>query len=334
MANRDVLAIGTSAGGVEALQALASGFRHDLPASVLITIHLSASFRSTLDTILSSAGPLPASFARDGEPLLRGRIYIAPPGHHLLPESDRLVLGNGPRENGCVPAIDPMLRSVARCCGGRTVGVVLTGLLGDGASGLLALGQSGGVTVVQDPGDAAFEGMPLAAINRMKPDYVVPLSEMASLLDRLVRQPEQPTSPPLDRLRLEAEVARTGASAMEDMDRVARRSTFTCPDCGGVMWEIEEDDRIRFRCHIGHAYTAELMSLAQDDLLRRALAAARRAFREKVELMNRLEGQATAKGHTRIAQIWRKRLEEYREQADLIDGSLKRLEGLTLPLEK
>lgn len=331
MANRDLLVIGTSAGGVPALQALARGFRRDLPASVLITIHLAKNFRSRLDQILSSVGPLAASFAEDGEPMRRGHIYIAPPGRHLLAEVDRLVLGDGPPENGSLPAIDPMLRSVARCCGGRTVGVVLTGLLGDGASGLWSLGQSGGVTVVQDPRDAAFGEMPVAAINRITPDHVVTLAEMPSLLDSLVRQSQEPTSPASDRLNLETEVARTGVSTMDDMDRIGRRSTLSCPDCGGVMWEIAEGDLARFRCHIGHAYTAELMSLAQDSKLREAFAAARRGFHEKVALMRRLEGQALASGHARLARIWHDRLEGYRDQADLIEDSLKRLERLASP---
>ena len=144
MADRDVLAIGASAGGVEALRFLARNFRPDFRASVLITIHLRRDTRSTIDDILSRAGPQPASFAHDGEPMRQGQIYLAPPGYHLLAENDRLVLGSGPQENNSLPAIDPMLRALARCCGGRAVGIVLTGALNDGASGLWTLGQSGG----------------------------------------------------------------------------------------------------------------------------------------------------------------------------------------------
>jgi two-component system, chemotaxis family, protein-glutamate methylesterase/glutaminase len=154
MLNRDVLAIGTSAGGVEALRFLAKGFPPDFPASVLVTIHLSSRFGSSLDKILSQTGPLAAGFAADGEILEKSRIYIAPPERHLLLDADRLYLGNGPRENNARPAIDPMFRSAAVCCGARAIGVVLTGTLRDGASGLWALKQSGGITVVQDPNDA------------------------------------------------------------------------------------------------------------------------------------------------------------------------------------
>jgi two-component system, chemotaxis family, protein-glutamate methylesterase/glutaminase len=135
MANRDILAIGTSAGGVEALLFLAEKLPSDFPASVLLTIHLPSHSRSALDDLLSSRGPLPARFARDGESLRKSRIYIAPPDRHLLVDGDRLSLGEGPRENNARPAIDPMLRSAAVCCGSRAVGAVLTGTLGTAPPG-------------------------------------------------------------------------------------------------------------------------------------------------------------------------------------------------------
>ena len=165
MANRDILAIGTSAGGVEALLYLTGNLQRDLPASVLLTIHLPTHGRSPLDDLLSSRGDLPARFAQDGETLRKSRIYIAPPDRHLIVDGDRLSLGDGPRENNARPAIDPMLRSGAVCCAGRAVGVVLTGTLSDGASGLWAIQQAGGMTVVKDPNDAAYPEMPLTVVD-------------------------------------------------------------------------------------------------------------------------------------------------------------------------
>src|SRR5215831_7030490 len=155
MASRDVIVIGTSAGGVEALLVLAKAFRPNFPATILITIHLPSHFRSSLDEILTGAGPLPASFAQHGEPAKKGRIYIAPPDRHLLIDDDQLILGMGPLENNMRPAIDAMLRSAAVSCGNRAIGVVLTGTQSDGASGLWALSRCGGMSVVQDPRDAA-----------------------------------------------------------------------------------------------------------------------------------------------------------------------------------
>src|SRR5262249_2296055 len=145
MANRDIVAIGTSAGGVAALLFLAKNFSANLPATVLVTLHLPNQPGSTLDEILARAGPLPAAFAHDQQVLRKGRIFIAPPGRHLLVDGEHLSLGMGPRENNVRPAIDPMLRSAAICCGGRAIGVVLTGTMGDGASGLHAVSECGGL---------------------------------------------------------------------------------------------------------------------------------------------------------------------------------------------
>jgi len=161
-----------------------------------VTIHLPSHVRSPLDDLLSASGPLPAQFARDGDLVRKARIYIAPPNRHLLLDGEHVSLGEGPRENNARPSIDPMLRSTALCCGGRAIGVVLTGTLGDGASGLWAIRHGGGIAVVQDPKDAAFSEMPLTALNRAKPDHVVSLDEMPALLERLVRQPAKEAEGP------------------------------------------------------------------------------------------------------------------------------------------
>src|SRR5262245_2235778 len=300
MANRDIVAIGTSAGGVEALLFLAKSFPADFPATVLVTLHLPSQSRSTLDEILSRAGPLPVAFAGDRQPLRKGRIFIAPPGRHLLVDGDQLSLGIGPRENNTRPAIDPMLRSVAVCCCGRAIGVLLTGTMGDGASGLHAISECGGMTVVQDPHDAAFPEMPLNALNRISPDHVVHLAEMPKLLEALVHQSAGPARSVSDTVKYEVEIARTGRASMNDLDRMGRRSTLSCPDCGGVMWEIDGDKSIRFRCHVGHAYSSEMMSLAQDDSLRRALGSALRALDERLALGEKLRQQAADRGHNQV----------------------------------
>jgi len=227
MAYHDIMAIGTSAGGVEALLFLAKAFPPNFPATILITIHLPSHFRSSLDEILTGAGPLLASFAQDGEAIKKGRIYIAPPGCHLLIDGDQLVLGTGPRENNFRPAIDPMLRSAAVCCGHRTVGVVLTGTQSDGASGLWALSRCGGMTVVQDPHDATFPEMPMAALNRARPFHVVRLAQMPALLEKLVHLPAGETLPVPEQIRFDVEVAKNGNSSTSDMDRFGRRSILS-----------------------------------------------------------------------------------------------------------
>ncbi|MGH6671308.1 MAG: chemotaxis protein CheB [Xanthobacteraceae bacterium] len=334
MANRDVLAIGTSAGGVQALLFLARNFPSDFPASVLITIHLPSHVRSSLDQILSRAGPLPAVFASDGETIRRAHIYIAPPDRHLLLDGDRLALGSGPRENNSRPAIDPMLRSAAVCCGARAVGVVLTGTLGDGASGLWAVRQCGGLTVVQDPHDAAFPEMPLTALNRTKADHVVRLAHMPALLASLAHQPAGEAAPRPSGVAYEVEIARNGRSAMDKMDDLGRRSVLACPDCGGVMWEIDEEGLLRYRCHVGHTYASEMMSVALDDSLRRALASALRALEERVALAQKLYRQAVDAGHWLLAETWSQKARECEREMNVIRDAVHRMDRLVANAER
>lgn len=328
MANRDILAVGASAGGVEALLSLARTFPADLPASVLVTLHLPPHMRSSLDEIMGRAGRLPAAFARDGEILRKAHIYIAPPDRHLLLDGPRVCLGEGPRENNSRPAIDPMLRSAAVCCASRTIGVVLTGTLGDGASGLWAVRQAGGIAVVQDPSDAAFPEMPLAALNRANPDHVVSLADLPALLESLVRQPAGETRPLPHSVQYEVEIARTGRGSMDELDNIGRRSVLACPDCGGVMWEIDEGDLARYRCHVGHTYTDEVMSMALDENLRRALAGALRALEERLSLAQKIYAQAKKAGHRLLAENWSEKMRECEKELGVVRASVRRMDRL------
>jgi two-component system, chemotaxis family, protein-glutamate methylesterase/glutaminase len=328
VAHRDILAIGTSAGGFDALTKLARGFPANLPAAVLVVIHLPGHFRSTLDELLTRTGPLAASFAADGEPLKHGHIYIGPPERHLLVNDDRLILGTGPRENNARPAIDPMLRSLALCCGPRSIGVILTGTLGDGAAGLLALRDCGGIAVVQDPNDAAYAEMPATALSKATPDYVAGLEEMPALLKRLIQEPVGKVMPIPESLKYEVAIAANGHAGMTDMDRLGRRSVLACPDCHGVLWEIDDGTLVRYRCHVGHAYTAEAMSVALDDGLRRALGSALRALDERVALAQRLQSQASGSHRTGLAEDWARKACEFESEAQTIRDSIARIDEI------
>jgi two-component system chemotaxis response regulator CheB len=325
MANRDIVAIGASAGGISALQTLARGFERDLPASVLVTIHLPSQFRSSLDAILSREGPLPATFASDREVLKKGCIYIAPPGQHLLVDGERALLGQGPRENNARPAIDPMMRSAAACCGHRTIGVVLTGTLADGASGLWALSRAAAVTVVQDPSDAAFPEMPLSAMNRVRPDHVVHLAEMPALLNHLVREAAVDPLPAADPARFEVAVAAGRRDNMNDMDGFGQRSVTVCPDCGGTMWELKEGDLMRYRCHVGHAYTAEQLAVALDNGVRDALAIAERVLNERAALVRKLHEDAVNAYRSAVAELWLQRVRDYEHEAKMLKNAMTQL---------
>jgi two-component system chemotaxis response regulator CheB len=326
--NRDLVAIGASAGGIEALAFLCTRLPAEFPATILVTQHLPSHCPSTLDRILTQAGSLPATFARDGDTLKKGRIFLAPPGCHLIADRDRLQLGKGPRENNVRPAIDPMLRSVAVCCGPRAIGVILTGTLGDGASGLTAVQQCGGITVVQDPEDAAYPEMPRTALNRSMPDHLVRLSDLPLLLNSLVQRPAGQALPVPESIRFEVDIASGHKGGMKDMDRLGRRSVLTCPECNGVMWEIKDGDLLHYRCHAGHAYGADMMDLAVDQNLRRALATALRALEERVALTHRLRKQASERGHNHSANIWTRKIEEIEKETDVIRKAITRIDDI------
>jgi two-component system, chemotaxis family, protein-glutamate methylesterase/glutaminase len=244
----------------------------------------------------------------------------------LIADRDRLLLGQGPRENNVRPAIDPMLRSVAVCCGPRAIGVILTGTLGDGASGLEAIQQCGGITVVQDPDDAAFPDMPRTALNRSIPDHVANLADLPVLLNSLVQRPAGEPKPVPESIRFEVGIASGQKASMQDMDRLGRRSVLTCPECNGVMWEI--DEMSHYRCHVGHAYGAASMDLAVDANLRRALGSALRALEERVALTERLRKQASERGHNQSADVWTRRIEETEKETDALRKAIIRVDQL------
>jgi two-component system chemotaxis response regulator CheB len=329
MPHRDIVAIGASAGGVQALQDLLSKLPAGFDAAVLVTLHLAEDYASELDRILARSGLLPVQFAEGGETIENGHIYLARQQRHLLLAADRrLELGHGPRENNARPAIDPMFRSIALCCGSRAVGVVLSGMLGDGAAGLLALKQCGGFTVVQEPSDAAFSEMPANALQRAQPDHVVTLAALPVLLKKLVQQRAGKPVPGSRRLGFEVEIARSGRSNMSEMDRIGRRSVLACPDCHGVMWEIDEGELVRYRCHVGHAYSAESMKHGIDENLTRALGSALRALDERVAVVKKLRDKAIENQHTRSIAWWQGRIDETQREADIIRLSILRMEGV------
>ena len=182
----DLITVGASAGGVEALSTLVAGLPKDLAATLFVVLHTGAHGPSLMAEILNRAGPLPASYPQDGQAFERGQIYLAPPDRHLLLEASTMRVVRGPRENWPRPAIDPLFRSAALQHGTRVVGVVLSGYQSDGAVGLRTIKERGGITVVQDPGDASASEMPTNALRLVEPDHCLPLGEMAALLARLV----------------------------------------------------------------------------------------------------------------------------------------------------
>ena len=319
----DIIVVGASAGGVEALGALAAGLPADLPAAVFVVLHVPAYGASVLPGILSRRGPLPAVHPTDGEPIRLGHIYVAPPDHHLLVEKGRVRLTRGPHENGHRPAVDILFRSAALAYGPRVVGVVLTGTLDDGTAGLYAVKQRGGLAVAQDPEDALFASMPRCAIESVSVDHIVPMTEIGPTLARLVRLPAPEESKALmpPDLGTETKVAEFDMGAIET-PREGKPSGYACPDCHGTLWEVQEGELLRFRCRVGHAFSPESLLAAQSDALEEAFWTALRALEESAALADRLHGRAADRGHGLAADRFREQAADARRRAAIVRQAL------------
>jgi two-component system chemotaxis response regulator CheB len=317
-----LIGIGASAGGIEALTRLLPELPVGLPAAILVVLHLGRGpGAGGLPRILSRAGLLPAAFAQDGDHIEIGRILVAPPDRHLVVQDGVVRLLDTPRENGARPAIDPLFRSGAREHGSRFVAVVLSGALDDGSAGLVAVRRRGGLAVIQDPEDALFAGMPRNALETAGADHRVSLAAMGPLLVQLARggRDDRMTSP--RRLRLSpAEGGRPGHPP-------GAPSPFSCPDCGGVLWESKADGVTRLECRTGHAYGPISLASSQDDSVDAALWAAIRALEERSALARRLEERARARGALPTATRFGDRAQETEERVRV----LRNLVGSPLP---
>ncbi len=320
-----IVVIGGSAGGIEALLDIVKNLPADFPAPIFVTIHIPPDSPSFLPEIVAGRGRLRAKHAEDGERYRAGVIYIAPPDQHMLihrnGRNGSLRVVRGPRENHHRPAIDPLFRSAAVAAGRNAIGVILSGSLDDGTAGLLAIKQRGGIAVVQNPADALHASMPQSAIENVKVDHVVTLRELPRKLSELLSTEapglEEPSSE-VEVLDMENRISEMDGKTMQQDARPGQPSAFSCPDCGGVLWEIHESDYVRFRCRVGHAFSPESMLASQGDVLEQALWAALKTLEETARLSRRLANTERQRGHTWMAARFDEREKEARERADTI----------------
>lgn len=319
-----IVVIGASAGGIEALIKVVGGLPENFSAAVFIVLHMAANSRSLLPRILSKHCALPVQFPDTQENIQPGQVYIAPPDHHLLVSHGEVFTTRGARENGHRPAIDPLFRSAAKVYGNRVIGVVLSGCQNDGTAGLVDIKRRGGIVIAQDPNDALFNSMPQSAIATEMVDFILPAGEIPARLSELAQKPlpdhghsASDDSAPMD-IVIETKSAELDLDAMRKLDRIGDRSTLTCPDCGGVLWEMNHDALVRYRCHVGHAYTAETLLEKQIDELEEALWAALRTLEEQVALSDRLAQKATERKQKHLAQRFHERAEEADKKAKTI----------------
>jgi two-component system, chemotaxis family, protein-glutamate methylesterase/glutaminase len=297
MAQRDIIVIGASAGGVEALSALVARLPADLDASVFVVVHIPSSATSVLPQILSRRGNLPAVHPADGNPIERGKIYVAPPGRHLILEKRRVRLVIGPTEHGVRPAVDPLFRSAALTFRERVIGIILSGNLDDGTAGFEIIKGMGGVTIVQDPDEALYDGMIRSAIDAGRADQILPLSEIPDALIGLVGRKSDngahmADNGEEDESRKELAIDKFDFQQIHSDDQPGVASGFTCPNCNGALWELTESDVLRFRCRVGHAFAVESLLAEQQEGVESAFWIALRALEERGALLRRLIDRA------------------------------------------
>jgi len=274
LARHDIIVIGASAGGIEALQRLVSKLPGTLPAAVFVVVHLYPRVRSNLPAILARAGQLAAIHAEDNMPIQPGRIYIAPPDYHLVVERDHIHVSLGPKEQHQRPSVNVTFRSAALAYAERVVGVVLTGEMDDGTAGLWEIKRRGGVAVVQNPEEALFPSMPLSALREIEVDYTVNLAEIGPVLCRLATTDGDLTRSPLD---------------ISDMEK--KLTDLTCPDCRGTIWEVSRGSGTEYRCRVGHSYSPKTMLAEHFSTQEKALYSALVALEEGTSLAKRLVDQ-------------------------------------------
>lgn len=304
MVARDIIAIGASAGGVEAVQKLVATFPADLNAAIFITIHLYERSGGMLPDLLNRIGPLPAAHPWEEMPIEKGRIYVAPPDYHLILGRETVHVGHGPKENMQRPCINAMFRSAAATHGERVAGVLLTGLLDDGAAGLWEIQQHGGATIVQDPEEAPFRSMPESAIRGLNVQYIVRIAEMGPLLTRLTAG---------DRME----------SRTQTDERPREQATMqACPDCGGAM-TIQTMGRLKeYRCHVGHRFGLKTMVSEKSGVVERSIWMALSQSEELLQLLEQAQTQMDEESAAKVSEEIARRRKEQEVLRGLIENQM------------
>jgi two-component system chemotaxis response regulator CheB len=321
--NRDIVVVAASAGGLQPLRTLLSELPADLPAAVLVVLHVPTTGGRALPGILDRSGPLSAAAASDGERVQRGRVYVAPPDRHLLLIRDDVRLSHGPRQNGVRPAADPLFRSAALHAGPRVTAVVLSGTLDDAALGSATVERLGGQVVVQDPRDADYDSMPRSTIAVTDQPIVVPAVALAKEVTRLATEEAGPAFPepaaPVEELA--AEISGLLSGSLETDTRSRRYSGLTCPDCGGPLYVSHGDGTETFDCLVGHRWSPESLAEGHSAAVERGLWLAIRSLEERGKLTARLADKARQRGHQLSAIQFDQAAAEARRSADVLRGT-------------
>lgn len=298
-----LIVIGASAGGMAALKQLVAQFPQNFPAPIFIVNHMSADTTGeALVRVLDRSSSLTCVHGHDNQAFKSGNIYLAPSDQHMLIVEGKILITKGARENRSRPAIDPLFRSAAVAYGNRVVGIILTGYLDDGTSGMMAIKRCGGVCIAQDPEDAAYPDMPQSVITNVGADYCVPISEMGAVLSELVRRKLPENKPAPEDLVIEAKIAQRVLSDLPSVEALGEQVPYNCPDCGGVLWKVTDGDLLRYRCHTGHAFTSSVLLAQQTVKIEETLWVALRMFEERQNLLETMSKNESRKPPSSISQ--------------------------------
>ena len=332
MQKRNIIVIGASAGGFEAIKKFVAGFPADFQASIFIVWHIAPDVTGVLPQVLNRVGKIKAAHAADGERVMPNRIYVAPPDHHLLIEGEVVRVTKGPKENRFRPAVDPLFRSAAYSHGRRVIGVVLSGSLDDGTSGLWFIKHRGGVGVVQEPLDAEFPSMPRNALSQVAVDYKVPVAEMADLLVRLASEEIEISEASMEedkQTEIEIKIALEDSAFEKNIMEFGELTPFTCPDCHGVLVQLKDGERARFRCHTGHAFSADSLLATVTEDIEDSLYNAIRGIEESVMLLNHIGDHLANSNQLNLSALYFKKAYEAEQRIKNIRESVLNHERLS-----
>lgn len=333
MAKRDIIVVGASAGGILALKELFNSIPQDFRASIFVVLHVSSSSPGFLPVILSKAGILDASHPVDGELIKPGFIYVAPPDHHLLLEGNCVLVRKGPKENNFRPSVDALFRSAAYVYGPRVIGIVLSGMLNDGTSGLWSVKRMGGLAIIQEPSDADYPSMPLNVQDYVTVDYSIRASDMGPLLQKLTTE-NTSKKPKISKeemafLKMEVVISKQDNAFEMGIMNEGNLTPLTCPECHGVLVRLIEGKFIRFRCHTGHAYTASALLADLSKSVEETLWQSMRGLEETTLLLNQISEHFKKEGLKEAASIFARKADMTTRRARVIHDSVFKQEILS-----
>jgi two-component system chemotaxis response regulator CheB len=313
---RQVVAIGGSAGAIDALLDIFASVPPDTPAAFLVVVHVPRSGPSVLPQIVGRATALSVAHASDGDRICEGEVLIAPPDYHLLVADGHVRLDHGAKEHLNRPAVNPLFRSTAAAYGENAIAVVLSGALDDGSAGAAEVKAAGGRVLVQAPEDARVPSMPLSALQAVEADDVLSARALGTRVAELARAAPLAAVPD--------EGFGSAEEASEHIEQEGEQTAFTCPECGGVLWLKEAGDGAVLRCRTGHAYSEGSYLAGQAEAIENALWSAIRALEERADFLRRVGERLGVRGSTGGPAAYARRSAELIEQGEEIRSLIQR----------